>query len=372
MPQVRLAARHDLEQYLRLFVEVAGEGLWLGAQPPVDEPQLAARYVERLASDDATVLLAGSPALGWLTVELRHGVGRVGMGVAGAARGSGIGRSLLQEGISWCRRAGAHKVDLDVWPHNYPARALYSSAGFVEEGRRRRHWERRDDSLWDSVVMGLVLDEERPGGPSDSEPPPRPLPVPAGGIPVTGVHGRLRPWHARDVGDLVSAMQSSDIRRWLPGLPDPYGAGDGQAWIAAATRACTEGAGAHLALVDESGVLGGLGVRLAPGDSGSAAMGWWLAPWARGRGLATAAASSLAAWAVSALCLGRLECLVDPANAASHRVAEGAGFALEGRRRAALRGVPTRADALCYVWPEVWSPPPTARAPSHLDARTAP
>jgi RimJ/RimL family protein N-acetyltransferase len=54
-------------------------------------------------------------------------------------------------------------VTLQVWPHNGPARRLYRQLGFVEEGRLRRHYPRRNGELWDAIVMGLVLDEERPG-----------------------------------------------------------------------------------------------------------------------------------------------------------------------------------------------------------------
>ena len=50
-----------------------------------------------------------------------------------------------------------------MWPHNHAARRLYRRHGFVEEGRLRRHYSRRNGELWDAVVMGLVLDEERPG-----------------------------------------------------------------------------------------------------------------------------------------------------------------------------------------------------------------
>jgi RimJ/RimL family protein N-acetyltransferase len=44
-----------------------------------------------------------------------------------------------------------------VWPHNDRAIALYEKLGFVEEGRLRRHYRRRNGELWDAVVMGLVL-----------------------------------------------------------------------------------------------------------------------------------------------------------------------------------------------------------------------
>jgi RimJ/RimL family protein N-acetyltransferase len=48
-------------------------------------------------------------------------------------------------------------VSLQVWPHNQPARALYRKLGFEDEGVLRGHYPRRDGTLWDAVVMGLLL-----------------------------------------------------------------------------------------------------------------------------------------------------------------------------------------------------------------------
>jgi len=67
--------------------------------------------------------------------------------------------------IDWARGQGAHKIVLEVWPHNARAIGLYEKLGFVIEARYRRHWRRRDGSLWDALAMGLVLDEASPGGP---------------------------------------------------------------------------------------------------------------------------------------------------------------------------------------------------------------
>lgn len=76
-----------------------------------------------------------------------------------AAEGRWIGREApIDRAIAWARGQGAHKVALQVWPHNEPARRLYERSGFVVEGRLRRHYRRRDGSLWDAVVMGLLLD----------------------------------------------------------------------------------------------------------------------------------------------------------------------------------------------------------------------
>jgi RimJ/RimL family protein N-acetyltransferase len=52
---------------------------------------------------------------------------------------------------------GLHKLSLEVFAHNAAAIALYRRCGFVEEGRRVRHYRRASGELWDSIVMGLPL-----------------------------------------------------------------------------------------------------------------------------------------------------------------------------------------------------------------------
>jgi ribosomal protein S18 acetylase RimI-like enzyme len=46
---------------------------------------------------------------------------------------------------------------LEVWPHNTVAINLYRRSGFVEEGRKVRHYRRKSGELWDSVLMGRPL-----------------------------------------------------------------------------------------------------------------------------------------------------------------------------------------------------------------------
>src|SRR6266508_2058891 len=72
-------------------------------------------------------------------------------------RGRGVGSALLRAGIEWARGAGAHKVALQVWPHNAAALALYEKFGFQREGLLRGHYRRRNGELWDAIVMGLPL-----------------------------------------------------------------------------------------------------------------------------------------------------------------------------------------------------------------------
>ena len=43
--------------------------------------------------------------------------------------------------------------------------ALYRKVGFEVEGRRVRHYRRRNGELWDAMLMALVLDDFSPGSP---------------------------------------------------------------------------------------------------------------------------------------------------------------------------------------------------------------
>jgi RimJ/RimL family protein N-acetyltransferase len=69
-------------------------------------------------------------------------------------------------------------------------------------------------------------------------------------------------------------------------------------------------------------------------------MGWALAPWAHGRGLATEAISAALRWGEAHLKAERAACIIDHGNLASVRVAEKCGF--RPYAEATLGGTPTR------------------------------
>ena len=82
------------------------------------------------------------------------------MAIVKGYRGQGIGTRLLECGIGWATEASAHKITLQVWPHNDSAIALYKRMGFHRGRCLRRHHRRRSGELWDPVVMRLQLDPE--------------------------------------------------------------------------------------------------------------------------------------------------------------------------------------------------------------------
>jgi ribosomal protein S18 acetylase RimI-like enzyme len=154
----------DLDQMVNLLWRVAAEGNWIGTEVPFDRQERKERYARLLEAAGSTIFVAdassqgGPRVVGEINVSVAtYGVADISMMLAGEWRGVGLGRALLDAAIAWARETGAHKMWLEVWPHNTAAISLYQRAGFVEEGRKRRHYRRRNGDLWDAVLMGFHL-----------------------------------------------------------------------------------------------------------------------------------------------------------------------------------------------------------------------
>jgi GNAT superfamily N-acetyltransferase len=114
---------------------------WDGRDRPGDASFRAS--VERIiARDDSEYLLGagpdGSPA-GVVQLRFRWTVWFEAedcwiedVFVEESARGTGLGRALVQAALDRADERGCRRVDLDTGADNAPARALYASLGFVE------------------------------------------------------------------------------------------------------------------------------------------------------------------------------------------------------------------------------------------------
>jgi RimJ/RimL family protein N-acetyltransferase len=167
MIEVRRATLEDVPAMVDVYVAVAAERIWIAAEPPVDREHRAQQFTATIGGEGAAfVAVADEEIVGLLGLHGSTGTLEFGMAVSDGWRGKGAGGALLAAAIEWARAQPAvHKLDLEVWPHNGAAIALYRRFGFEVEGRRRRHYRRKGGELWDSIVMGLVLDESSAGSP---------------------------------------------------------------------------------------------------------------------------------------------------------------------------------------------------------------
>ena len=152
--ELRPARDEDRLPLARLFAEVAEERDGIGTEPPVDIEARAASWT----LDGTIAAVASGEVIGSIHVEpSRHGYGELGMAIVREWRGRGVGSALMEAAIDWSRERGLHKLALGVFPHNAAGVALYRKFGFVEEGRRVKHYRRQSGELWDTIEMGLLL-----------------------------------------------------------------------------------------------------------------------------------------------------------------------------------------------------------------------
>jgi GNAT superfamily N-acetyltransferase len=129
------------EEAPRVAELLAGFRDHMGRDTPV-EAAILATVRTLMARDDVDYLLGaagdGSPAEGVAQVRYRLGVWwnaedcwLEDLFVAPSARGSGLGRALVQGVLDRAAARGCRRVELDVNDANLPALRLYESLGFA-------------------------------------------------------------------------------------------------------------------------------------------------------------------------------------------------------------------------------------------------
>jgi RimJ/RimL family protein N-acetyltransferase len=176
--------------------------------------------------------------------------------------------------------------------------------------------------------------------------PPIPLPDPELADEVI----RLRPPEDRDVPALHAACQDPGIAHFTF-VPTPYTEAHARAWVAGNAQDRERGIALGLAIVsatDDDALLGTVGAIRPDWEHRLVELGYWVAPEARGRGIAARALGLLGPWAIKAMDMARLSLHIDAANAASRRTAERAGFTFEGVERSSLETKGRRWDLAVY------------------------
>jgi L-amino acid N-acyltransferase YncA len=141
-------------------------------------PEVLRIYLEGIATENATfeteapswekwdgghlrncrlIAQADSKVLGWAVLSpvssrcVYSGVAEVSVYVAEAARGKGIGKSLLSALIESSENSGLWTLQAGIFPENTPSIALHKSFGFREVGRRERIGKMGD--TWRDVIL---------------------------------------------------------------------------------------------------------------------------------------------------------------------------------------------------------------------------
>lgn len=159
----------------------------------------------------------------------------------------------------------------------------------------------------------------------------------------------LRPFRRDDVPAVVAGCRDPLVQLYTR-VPTPYREADGHAFVdgAAGRRLLRESLDLAIADAGDDRLLGAVGVTMDRHDDERGEIGYWVGPWARGRGVAARALSLMSRWALAEAGLQRLDLQAALANVASIRTAERCGFVREGTmRRAWFRG-PARSDMALF------------------------
>ena len=160
---------------------------------------------------------------------------------------------------------------------------------------------------------------------------------------------RLREFAASDLAEVVVACRDPLTQRFTR-VPVDYSEDDGRAFIAGAPtrRVRRESIELAVAGATDDRLLGAVGLIMDRHDARRAEVGYWVAPWARGGGVAGRALALISGWALGPLGLARLDLNAAVSNAASMRVAERCGYVREGTLRKAWYRGPAREDLAVY------------------------
>ncbi|MCL1800467.1 MAG: GNAT family N-acetyltransferase, partial [Promicromonosporaceae bacterium] len=147
----------------------------------------------------------------------------------------------------------------------------------------------------------------------------------------------------RDIPNIVRWCNDDAAKRWMPGLPQPYGRADAEFFLNQIVRKNWEAGGPELVwairLVSElnddgeAPALGTIGLTVSGhAVKGIGEIGFVLGPWARGHGLVARAVRLVAGFAMSetGARLGSVHWEAMPGNIASWRVVRACGFRFDG------------------------------------------
>lgn len=309
---------------------------WMAGLRPVDSLTAAQAWVARRLPE---------VRIDWLVHDLASGevVGRVGLHhldeenrnadtgyvVWPAHRGRGVATAMVTAATAHAfDRFGLHRVALLHAVGNVASCRVAARCGFAYEGTERSALDHGD---------GIRLDEHRharlaPDPPGRAPAPPADrAPIPA--VEISAGRLQLRPPSVEEAADTLALFTDPDVALWNPG-PEHLDLDQARAWCQRAAN-WSDGSHATFSVRDVASprLLGNVSLHGIDPVQNDAQVGYRVAPWARRRDVATESVAAAASWAFASLGLHRLELAHAVENPASCRVAEKAGFRLEGTSR---------------------------------------
>lgn len=157
-PRLTAAGAADIDAVMRVMA--------VAFDPGFGEAWSAAQVLGSLATGSAWIRIARGPGdapLGFTLCRLIAPEAELLLiGVAPAARRSGVGRALLAAAAADARARDAITLFLEVRDGNGAACALYCAAGYTVIGRRRDYYRGSSGLRFDAITLQTTLGDLRP------------------------------------------------------------------------------------------------------------------------------------------------------------------------------------------------------------------
>ncbi len=268
-------------------------------------------------------------------VSVEDATGEVGYGVVPAHRGQGIARRAVSLVDAYAfapppQGLGLVRVILQHAVGNVASCRVADARGFGYEGSMRKAITAPGGAFDDAHLHARVVGD-----------PPGPLlgaqAAPQAIEPTELVAGPFQlciPNPDVDAAAILAAAADPEIARWNAGPKDLDAA---RAWCTVRAD-WSDGKAASWVVKDTSGLLvGQISAFQIDRGTGSCQVGYWVAPGARRRGVASAALDAARRFVFEGLGLTRMELFHAIENLGSCGVARAGGFALEGIHRSSYR-----------------------------------
>ena len=163
-PTIRIATDRDAAA----IADIYNQGIAERGATFETEPRHAGDILARLRETRFPTLVIedGGTVLGWAGLSAYRarpcyaGIAEFSIYLDRAARGRGLGRSLLEALVAAAREAGFWKLVSRIFPFNAASRALCRAAGFREVGVYEKHG-RLDGQWMDVVIVERIIPENQ-------------------------------------------------------------------------------------------------------------------------------------------------------------------------------------------------------------------
>lgn len=149
---------------------------------------------------------------------------------------------------------------------------------------------------------------------------------------IDGDGWHLRPEDTADAPEMARAFAEDPHLAVDWGIEEAPDEAQAREWLTGHAAPWAEDEGRHFTIADAASdqLLGGVNFHNIREDHRRAEVGFWLAPWARGRGIGSAAVAAACGWAFERWQLQRIEMTTLPDNAGALATAKKIGFTREG------------------------------------------